>query len=205
MLAWILGKYIYTFMTSEMFLAFTEWVQNYIGFYIAVLILLKSFLSMIPPAPSLLLTLSAIPVLGWFNAYLIDFVGSMIGSSFSYYLGKKYGLPVIKFLFDKASLEKIKRIKIKDKREIESVAILRILTAPTLVEAVNYGAGLLKIGFNKFFVGSLISHPIVGIPTFILVRNVLDQKNVAVSAILIILSLLSIYLVKDRYFEDLEI
>ncbi|MBI5358232.1 hypothetical protein HZB69_01210 [Candidatus Amesbacteria bacterium] len=79
-----------------------------------------------PPLPGGILTLDAIPFIGWFPAYLVDFFGSTVGSSVAFLIGRKYGYPFLQKLFDESTIDKIKHLKIKPHREIEAVTALRI-------------------------------------------------------------------------------
>lgn len=71
----------------------------------------------------------------------------------------------------------------------------------TLIEAVNYGAGLLKIPYDKFMIGFLLSHPLLGIPMFYFVNNIIKQENVLVTIALAIIGIFGVYLLRGRYFE----
>lgn len=199
--AWIAGSVAYNFMQGTAFQEYVNWAQNNIVLFIITIIVLKSISVIFPPLPSVIMTLSAIPIVGWFNAYLIDYAGSILGSSISYFIAYKYGVPVLRKILDKNTVENLSKVKIKKGREVESVIVLRVLTGATLVEAVNYGAGLLRIPYNKFLIGFLISHPLYGIPTFYFVRNIIQNENILITLILAILCIAGIYLFRNRYFE----
>lgn len=188
-------------MQGTAFQEYMNWAQKNIVLFIITIIVLKSISVIFPPLPSVIMTLSAIPIVGWFNAYLIDYAGSILGSSISYFIAYKYGVPVLRKILDKNTVEKLGKVKIKKGREVESVIVLRVLTGATLVEAVNYGAGLLRIPYNKFLIGFIISHPLFGIPTFYLVRNIIQNENLLITVILAILCIAGIYLIRNRYFE----
>ena len=200
-IAWAAGLIGLNFLKSEYFQTYMNWAQSNMLVFIISLVAIKCISVIFPPLPSVVMSFSAIPIIGWFNAYLIDYAGSILGSSISYYIAYKYGTPVLSKILDKNTANNLNKIKIKEGKEIESVIVLRILTGATLVEAVNYGAGLLKIPYNKFVIGFLISHPLLGIPMFYFVNNIIKQENILVTIALAIIGIFGVYLLRGRYFE----
>lgn len=200
-LAWVSAVWGFYFIKSATFLQFIEWAHQNLVIYITVLIFFKFLSTLYPPLPSSILTLSAIPVIGWFNAYLIDYAGSIMGSSISYYIARKYGIRALNIIFEKRIVDKLTKFKVKKGKEIESVIVLRMLIGGTLIEAINYGAGLLNVPYNKFIIGFLISHPLLGIPTFYLVNNLLDRTNLIISMVIILSGFVLLYFLRNRYFE----
>ena len=110
--------------------------------------------------------MASIPFLGWFNAYLVDFFGSLFGGIIAYFLGKKYGHPLLNKILGSDLTEKIEKVKIKKDKEIEGVFVYRLAFGSTILEAIYYGAGFLKIGFKNFLIGSTLSHIVIGVPSF---------------------------------------
>jgi uncharacterized membrane protein YdjX (TVP38/TMEM64 family) len=202
LIAWLTGVLMWRFMQGEAFQTYLHWAQSNLFLYVGMLVFLKLLSVIYPPLPSSILTLSAIPILGWFGAYLVDYSGSILGSSISYWIGYQYGIPVLSKILEKSTVEKLSKVRIKKGKEIEGVIVLRVLTGATLIEAVNYGAGLLKVPYKKFLAGFLISHPLLGIPTFYVVRNVLEQQNLLATVVFIGLSIGLLYILRNRYFEQ---
>src|SRR3989344_4538365 len=166
------------FSKTSYFELFTLWSQRNKILFIGILLLIKFVGVIWPPIPGGLFTLGAIPIIGWQWAYVIDLIGSETGSVVAYHIGKKYGYSLLNTLFDKKVVNKIKKFKVRKNHEIEAVIILRILLGTTIVELVSYGSGLLGIRLNRFIVGALVSHMIVGIPTFYLDSNILGGRNI---------------------------
>lgn len=166
------------FLDSKYFEVLDNWVVENQTTFIIYLFTFKTFSILWPPLTGGLATVAAIPFLGWFRAYLIDFLGSVIGGSMCFFLGKKYGFRLLDFLLDKSIVERLKSVKVRKEKEIEAVIIYRVFFGGTLIEAIYYGAGLLKIGFKNFLVGATVSHIIVGIPTFYFARNIFDRKYI---------------------------
>lgn len=200
-IAWVAGMVGIHFLKSNVFQTYISWAQSNMVLFVSTLIVIKFVSVIFPPLPSVVMSFSAIPIVGWFNAYLIDYAGSMLGSSASYYLAYKYGTPILSKILDRNTVENLSKVKIKIGKEIESVVVLRVLTGATLVEAVNYGAGLLKIPYNKFLIGFLISHPLIGLPMFYFVNSIIQQQNVLITILLAAVGLFSVYLLRGRYFK----
>ena len=196
----VVGGYAW-FIQTPYFLSFKTWAeQNFIVFSFFLLIA-KIVGIIIPPVPGGLFTLGAIPIIGWWQAYIIDFVGLMIGSSIAFFLGKRYGRKLLLYFFDKALVEKIEKTKIKQNRQVESLFVLRVLAGSTLTEIVCYAAGLLKISFKNFLIGTALSHLVIGIPMFYLANNLLEMKNLWMSLVTLVIAILFFWKLKGRYIE----
>lgn len=193
--------FFYWFFKSPYFPVVDAWIKKNLIIYIVVLYIYKSFGVLWPPIPAGLITLASIPFLGWFNAYLIDLVGSISGGMIAYHLGKRFGRPLLLKILNKEIVAKIERAKIKKNREIEAIFTYRVLLGSTILEAVYYGAGFLKIGFFNFIFGSVLSHVVVGIPSFYFAHNIFSGKNFLMTVALSIFALLFVYKTRGRYFE----
>lgn len=201
-LIFVVTFFIYIYFTkTPSFQTFFNWSQNNLIIFVTVLFFLKTLGVVYPPLPAGLFTLGAIPIIGWFPAYLIDFAGSMTAAGIDYYLGKKYGIVLLQKIFDPQTLEKIQKLKIKPDREIESIFVMRILLGMTILEAVYYGGGFLGVRFKNFLLGAGLSHIVVGIPTFLIGQAVFQGKNLLYSILLAVLSIFILYKIKGRYFE----
>jgi uncharacterized membrane protein YdjX (TVP38/TMEM64 family) len=145
--------------------------------------------------------LGSIPFLGWPISYLIDLSGSIVGGAIAYFLAQKYGYDFLNKLFDQDVVEKIKKMRVKKGKEIEAIFVYRILLGGTILEAVCYGAGVLKVNFMSFMIGSVLSHVVVGIPTYFLANNILTGGSVILAICSTILIVFLFTKLKNRYFE----
>lgn len=191
----------YWFFKSPYFLIVDNWVKQNTILYIFSLFFYKSIGVLFPPIPAGLVTMASIPFLGWTTAYLVDLTGSICGGIIAYYLGKKYGHPLLIKLLGEELTNKIENTKIKKNREIEAVFMYRLALGSTILEAVYYGAGFLKLGFKNFIIGSILSHIIVGFPSFYLANNILNGQNIALTIVLTITGVVFVLFTKGRYFE----
>lgn len=191
----------YLFFNSVYFQNFYNWTRTNLVLFVAVLFIVKVVALLYPPLSGGILTLGAIPFLGWPLAYAIDFIGSMIGGTMMYFLGRKYGYWLLNKLFDKKVVERVKRIKVRKNKEIEAVFVYRLLLGGTVIEIIYYGAGVLKINFWNFLVGSALSHILVGVPSFYLTGNILSGGNIFLIIVSLILLIVLFSRLKNRYFE----
>lgn len=189
------------FLRSFYYQLVETWIQSNVVLFVSFLFLFK-FISIIwPPLTGGLATLASIPLIGWELAYFVDLSGSIAGGVVAYYLGKKYGYRILNKLFDEKVIEKIKKIKVKENREFEAVFVYRTIFGATILEAIYYGAGFLRVNFNKFLLASVLSHMLIGVPTYYLTKNVLEGGNTLIVIISIVLAIPLFTILKKRYFE----
>ena len=186
------------FITTPQFTTFKAWSTTHLPLFITVLFILKIFGLVWPPIPGGVLTLGSIPVLGWKSAYAIDFFGSLVGSSIAYFLARRYGLQFMRQIFDKTTIEKIKHLRIVQHREIEAIFLFRVFGG-TLVELVCYAAGLLRVRYSTFLIGTIASHILVGIPVFYFAENLISKTNLALQALAILVLIALFFIARTRY------
>lgn len=191
----------YWFSKTHYFLNLDAWIKSNLVLYIVSLFLVKISGIIWPPISGGVFTLASIPFIGWELAFAIDMTGSTVGGVVAYKLGEKYGYPFLNKILDTNIVEKIKKIKIKKGKEIEAVFIYRLLFGSVIVEAIYYGAGVLRINFYKFIAGMTLSHLLTGIPIFFLASTIFSGANVFLSIFLAGLALIFIIKTKGRYFE----
>ena len=199
MMAITLLLYIW-FVNSPHFDIFKTWSKDHLVMYVSVLLGIKIAGIIWPPIPGGIFTIASVPVLGWFGAYLVDFSGSLIGSTAAFFIARKWGLNFIQRIFDQGTFERIMKIKIKKSREIESVFLMRIFGG-TIIEAVCYGAGILGVSYRNFLVASILSHIPLGLTVFYFAGNILSGRGATVGVILLVILVFLFYKFKDRYFE----
>jgi uncharacterized membrane protein YdjX (TVP38/TMEM64 family) len=83
--------------------------------------------------------------------------------------------------------------------------MLRIAGGGTVLEAICYGAGLLGVKFKNFLIASVVSHSIVGLPTFYFANNLLEGRNVTITAVSVVVAVLIVYKYRHRYLETGDI
>ena len=188
------------FAHSQYFEGFKTWSQSNIILYVSVLLLIKIIGIIWPPIPGGIFTLASVPILGWKLAFAVDYCGSLIGSSAAFFVARRWGWDFIDKIFDSDTLEKIKKIKIKKNKEIESIFLMRVFGG-TIIEAVCYGAGILGVGYKNYFIATALSHPPLGIPLFYLAHSILNGKGAFLSILFLCIAFAIFYKLKHRYFE----
>lgn len=190
------------FYSSPQFNIFLMWTERNVKLFFFILIILKVAGVVYPPLPGSIFTLSAIPIIGFETAYLAEFLGSVLGASISYFLGKRYGLTLVNKMFGETMGRKVEMAsgRIKKDREFEGLVILRI-AGGNIIEIINYGAGILGVSYKNFLMASIIAHPIVGIPVFYTAGKIFEGKNMTLYLGFMVLGLYLLYRFRGRYFE----
>src|SRR3989337_132416 len=88
------------FIKLPIFQHFVLWVQQNLLLYFLFLLFIKILGILWPPLPGGLFTLGSIPAIGWELAYIADLVGSVIGSSGAFFMGRRYGPKLLRKFFD---------------------------------------------------------------------------------------------------------
>ena len=189
------------FLRSSYATRLISWTQIHPLLFFLSLVTIKAVGIVWPPAPGSILTLGSIPIIGWPHAYLADLTGSLIGSSFAFFLGKKYGLAFLNHLIGDTLTQKISKIRIKKHRELESIFLIRLAGGATVFELVAYGAGILNLQFKNFIVGSLLSHLVIGVPAYYLIGNTIAGRHLRLNFLLLLLLLPLLWKLRRRYLE----
>lgn len=184
---------------TDGFQDFIVWSQSNFLLYFSVLVILKIAAIVWPPIPGGLLTLGSIPVIGWFNAWLADTIGGIIGASIAYALGRKYGQKFLKKIFDQKTIDKISLIKLKSGKEIEGIAVLRLFYG-TISEFISYGSGVIGVKYIHFLIGTFLSS-LGGMILYYFSQGIFAGENIVVNAILLGLAVILFFRIKGRYFE----
>src|SRR3989344_5731543 len=192
---------LYFWLVKQSFFgSFVSWSQQWIWFYFIVLVFFKALAIVWPPLPGGLFTLGSVAVIGWQWAFAGQVVGGLLGGSIAHLLGKKYGYWLLNKLFDEATLERVRKIKIYKHREFEAIFFLRLFTT-AISEAISYGSGLVGIHFRNFFLATLLAFTFE-LPLFYLASSILHGgANFFLSGALVLVAGLLFYKLKGRYFE----
>ncbi|MEZ4180086.1 MAG: VTT domain-containing protein [Candidatus Doudnabacteria bacterium] len=153
-----------------------------------------------PPFPGVVLTLGAVPVLGWIPAFLIDFIGNIIGSVIAFVIAKRYGRTVVAYLVGSNITQYLSRFKFKSDRELEALTFAFIFGG-SLAEVASYIAGLSKVKFSNFVLATVISNLVLGLPLFYLFNFAVTGVNFIYGVIPIIIGVIFFWILRERYFE----
>ena len=195
-----LAAYLW-FAYSPYYATFVVWAQSNPLVFYPVLLVSKIFGIVWPPFPGGVLTVGSVYIVGWWQAYLVDITGSMIGSTIAYFVAKKWGRGFVAKVLDHKTIEKIDKIRVKPGREFEAIFLFRVFGG-TVVEIVVYAAGLLKVPFKKFLVASIFSHMVTGIPLFFFADAALKRENLYINIVLLTIAVILFMKLRKRYFES---
>ena len=168
-----------------------------------LLILLRTLSNVIPAIPGGMIVFSAVPIFGWFTAFICNLIGILLGTSIAFFLARIYREPLVGRF---ASLSKINKLgkQISGKRQFMALVAFRLFTVP-VVDVSSYVIGLTKISFPKFALATFLA-TLPTIATFYFGEEVYKRifgKNLFV-AVLAILILGSIYFIIKRYRLNLK-
>jgi len=189
------------FIRSPYFDAFTEWSESHTLALFFALVALKTAGMVWPPFAGGVFTFGAIPVIGWLRAYAADLTGSALGSTLTYWIARRWGVAFLTRLLDAHTVAKIARFRIPRRRELEAVYLFRILGTGSVVEILCYGAGLLRIGFPTFLLGSVLSHATVSLPFFYFGKELFGPRAWT-AGVIFVAFVLVVFVFRKRYFGD---
>lgn len=190
------------FLQSPYFEPLYNWCQAYLGILVPIVILIKVIGIVWPPLPGGFASIAVIPLVGFFWACMADLIGTIIGCSIAYLLGRRYGRDFLAKVLGEKFADQASKLKVKEGREYEALLILRVLGAGVLVEAISYGAGLIKMDYRKFILGTIGSHLLVVFPSFYLYSKLYESQNIYLVALSLVITLPILWKVKGRYFEE---
>ncbi len=165
------------------------------------IVLAKAASIVYPPLPGIILTLAMIPILGWQKAYTVELAGSLLGVTAAYWLGKKYGEKLIKWIAGAKLLAKIKAVKLKPGSQFEAAFVLRTASGGTLSDIFAWGASLIGLRFWPYLFGHLANHVLATLPIFLLIGLSIELHSWLIAIPVMIFGWLIIWKFKGRYFE----
>ena len=194
------------FAETKYFVELQTWAQaNFVRFFL-ILIFVKALGIVWPPLPGVVITLGAIPIVGWIPALIADVLGWYLGSSIAFFLARRFGIKAILFFFGEAGVIRVKKFKVNPKRELEALIIMKCLGG-SIGEFINYAAGLTTVKFRNFFLANFIASIVIAIPLFYTFNHALkSSNNLFLALIPLSIAILFFYIFRDRYFtwDELE-
>ncbi|NCN24079.1 MAG: hypothetical protein GW945_01125 [Candidatus Pacebacteria bacterium] len=176
-------------------------LQEHLVLYLPFLLIAKMSGILFPLIPGGFFTFSAIPVIGWIPAYLIDLTGSLLAANIAYTLAERHGEKIILKLFGERTLQFIQKIKARQSRALESAFVLRLAGSGLLSDALIWSAPLLKLPRIKFLIGYHAAHIISTAPLFFVTEKAIEFDQTHLLLPLIIVALTILYIFRGRYFE----
>jgi uncharacterized membrane protein YdjX (TVP38/TMEM64 family) len=183
------------------FIQLMETVKEYLIPFVCLLLVLKTVSIVYPPLPGGVITMGAIPFIGWELAYAVDIIGSTTGALTAYFLGKRYGKRILQWVLGEGLTNKITSLKVKEKNQIEAAFVLRVASGGMLSDGLAWGASLIGLRAVPFTIGYVSSHVITTLPIFYLVSVSTKFDSWILIAPIVGLAWLAMYKLKGKYFE----
>ncbi len=139
----------------------TDKIQTFLskyGAYAGIIFIIIQFLQVtLIPLPAALTTMAGVALFGFWPTFLYSVVGMMIGSMLAFYLGRKFGVKLIIWLFGKNAYNKyIKITQGKDKVVLTLMFLFPFFPDDLLCIVV----GITDMKYWQFFIIMLITRPI---------------------------------------------
>ncbi len=139
----------------------TDKIQTFLskyGAYAGIIFIIMQFLQVTSiPLPAALTTMAGVALFGFWPTFLYSVVGMMIGSMLAFYLGRKFGVKLIIWLFGKNAYNKyIKITQGKDKVVLTLMFLFPFFPDDLLCIV----AGITDMKYWQFFIIMLITRPL---------------------------------------------
>jgi uncharacterized membrane protein YdjX (TVP38/TMEM64 family) len=207
LLMFVITVFAYSYFSETRYFAQLQlWAQSNFWRFFTILILIKTVGIVWPPLPGVVISLGAIPIVGWFPAFAADAIGWYIGATIAFLLSRRYGLRTVKFFFGEMGVERVKKFKVNPNRELEVLIIMKCLGG-SIGEFINYAAGLTTIKFWNFTISNFVASLIIGLPLFYSFHFALKSGNNLFFALIpLVIGVIFFYVFRKRYFiwEELE-
>ena len=144
---------------SEIIQTYLDLVRAYLEINVSLAPLISMFLRtsaiVIAPIPGTPIDLLNLVLFTKMAGFIYAEISIMIGSSINFYIGRKFGEPVVKKFIDVEKIH-IWENRINETSGFWGLISIRILTV-LIFDYLSYVAGLTKMSFRKFFFTSLLS------------------------------------------------
>jgi len=139
---------------SDAFSFISDFIKSHPASAPAVIILFRFLGVVLAPLPGAPVSLASIVLLPWWEAFAYNFIGATLGSVSAFCIARRFREKAVAYF---APLEEIHKWqeKVSRKKQFWYFVGLR-LAATAAFDFVSYAAGLSKLPFRVFLVGSLI-------------------------------------------------
>lgn len=191
---------------SEIIQTYSDLVRAYLEIHVSLAPLISIFLRttaiVIAPIPGTPIDLINLVIFTKMAGFIYAEVSVMLGSCINFYIGRKFGEPVVKNLVDVSKIH-IWEQRINEHSGFWGLVFIRMCTV-LIFDYLSYVAGLTKMSFGKFFITSLLSS-IPPLAAFYYFGGILFEKQLFLTIVLIIpfLVLFSLFK-KGKIFKKLH-
>lgn len=175
--------------------------HEHVALVVIILVIVKSLAIVYPPLPGSIVSLSALPFIGWQWAYLADILGSFIGSSIAYHLGKRFGKQLMHLVMGERITDKLLVIKIKKGRQVQTAYMLRLASAGVISDGFSWAAYDIGYHYTPFQIGYMLSHVTTTLPIFYMLGASLSFASWILIVPVMVIAWLLLYRFKGSFFE----
>lgn len=165
---------------------FTRWLANFGPFIILVYVLLQFTAVVFAPLGGSFLLIAMIALFGPEVAITLAYFVATPAYLVNFYLGRRYGRPLVEKVIGKTALEKMDHY-IQD-AGLTMLIILRLLQSGSF-DYLSYGFGLTKIPFKTFIIVNFLA----GIPGLLVAYFVITRFESLTSGILVLYTVAIIF------------
>lgn len=190
----------FLFKESQYYQSFVNFTAEHLMITLFILFLLKIFAIVWPPFAATVIIMGLMPIIGFWNAFLVDYIGEVVGSSIVYFISRRWGDRLVPKILGRSLYERVMKIKINKDNEFEFLFLLRILGG-NFFELVCYAAGLLGIGYRNFFLTTISAYFLLSFVFFKLTEGLFSRTTFFLSAGLIIALVVFFKYLRKRYIK----
>lgn len=172
---------------SEIIQTYSDLIRAYLEIHVSLAPLISMFLRtlaiVVAPIPGTPIDLINLAFFSKMAGFIYAEISVMLGSSINFYIGRKFGEPVVKKFIDVGKIH-IWEQRINEKSGFWGLVFIRMGTV-LIFDYLSYVAGLTKISFSKFFTTSLLAS-IPPLAAFYYFGGMIIEKEMFVAITLIV-------------------
>lgn len=160
-LLWLLASAVITvvFLLPIFSKSYLDLLINFIDlhpFTAPLVILIFRFIGVVAaPLPGSPVAFASLAVLSWWQAWLFNLAGIMIGAVTAFFIARKYREPIVNKFAPMRQVHEWQN-RIPKKRQFWTIALFRF-TSIVAFDFVSYASGLTKMSFRVFLATSLMA------------------------------------------------
>lgn len=158
-IAWIVASVVLTLTVLSVFVSdslqegITVFLQSHVVLGPLAVIAVRFVTIVLAPLPSSPVAFASLAVLPWWQALIYNIIGVQAGIVVAFFIARKFREPVVRHV---ASLRQVHawQDRLTQRQQVAAFVALRFVSLAAY-DVVSYAAGLSKLSFRTFFLGSL--------------------------------------------------
>ncbi|MCE9549125.1 VTT domain-containing protein [Candidatus Nomurabacteria bacterium] len=172
---------------SEIIQTYSDLVKAYLEIHVSLAPLISIFLRtlaiVVAPIPGTPIDIINLAFFTKMAGFIYAEISVMLGSCINFYIGRKFGEPVVKSFIDVSKIH-IWEERINKSGGFWGLVFVRMGTV-LIFDYLSYVAGLTKMSFGKFFITSLLAS-VPPLAAFYYFGGILFEKQLFLTLVLII-------------------